>query len=208
MDNKILLQNLAEALAARTGMTKRKADTFVRAFFDLAEEGLTTESILKIKGFATFKIVTVSDRESVNINTGERFQIIGHEKISFLPDNAFKELVNRPFNHFTTINLDDDFDISELDSVTDAIIVAVLGLVGTLAGSYLANRKSAALVAYRLEQLEQKVNKHNNLIERTYALEESVALMDERVKVANHRIADLEKVHRIGQDGMSGKETI
>ena len=77
--------------------------------------------------------------------------------------------------------------------MTDAIIVAVLGLVGTLAGSYLANRKSAALVAYRLEQLEQKVNKHNNLIERTYALEESVALMDERVKVANHRIADLEK---------------
>ena len=77
--------------------------------------------------------------------------------------------------------------------MTDAIIVAVLGLVGTLAGSYLANRKSAALVAYRLEQLEQKVNKHNNLVERTYALEESVALMDERVKVANHRIADLEK---------------
>lgn len=85
--------------------------------------------------------------------------------------------------------------------MTDAIIVAVLGLVGTLAGSYLANRKSAALVAYRLEQLEQKVNKHNNLIERTYALEEHVALMDERVKVANHRIADLEKdVHNmIGQ---------
>ena len=90
--------------------------------------------------------------------------------------------------------------------MTDAIIVAVLGLVGTLAGSYLANRKSAALVAYRLEQLEQKVNKHNNLIERTYALEESVALMDERVKVANRRIADLEKVHTIGQVGMSGKE--
>ena len=77
--------------------------------------------------------------------------------------------------------------------MTEAIIVAVLGLVGTLAGSYLANRKSAALVAYRLEQLEQKVNKHNNLIERTYALEESVALMDERVKVANHRIEYLEK---------------
>ena len=77
--------------------------------------------------------------------------------------------------------------------MTEAIIVAVLGLVGTLAGSYLANRKSAALVAYRLEQLEQKVNKHNNLVERTYALEESVALMDERVKAANHRIADLEK---------------
>ena len=76
--------------------------------------------------------------------------------------------------------------------MTEAIIAAVLGLVGTLVGSYLANRKSTALIAYRLEQLEQKVSKHNNLVERTYALEESVALMDERVRVANHRIADLE----------------
>ena len=79
--------------------------------------------------------------------------------------------------------------------MTEAIVVAVLGLVGTLAGSYLANRKSTALVIYRLEQLEQKVSKHNNLVERTYALEESVALLDERQKVANHRITDLEKVH-------------
>ena len=76
--------------------------------------------------------------------------------------------------------------------MTEAIIVAVLGLVGTLAGSYLANRKSTALFAYRREQLEQKVSTHNHLVERTYALEESVALMDERVRVANHRIADLE----------------
>ena len=79
--------------------------------------------------------------------------------------------------------------------MTEAIIVAALGLVGTLVGSYLANRKSTALIAYRLEQLEQKVGKHNNLVERTYALEESVALLEERQKVANHRIDDLEKVH-------------
>lgn len=77
----------------------------------------------------------------------------------------------------------------------EAIIVAALGLVGTLVGSYLANRKSTALIAYRLEQLEQKVSKHNKLVERTYALEESVALLEERQKVANHRIDDLEKVH-------------
>ena len=82
--------------------------------------------------------------------------------------------------------------------MTEAIIVAVLGLVGTLAGSYFANRKSTALIAYRLEQLEQKVSKHNNLVERTYALEEAVALAEERQKVANHRIDDLEKdVHNI-----------
>lgn len=86
----------------------------------------------------------------------------------------------------------------EEESMTEAIVVAALGLVGTLAGSYLANRKSTALVIYRLEQLEQKVSKHNNLVERTYALEESVALLDERQKVANHRITDLENdVHNI-----------
>lgn len=82
--------------------------------------------------------------------------------------------------------------------MTEAIIVALLGLAGTLIGSYLANRKSTALIAYRLEQLEQKVSKHNKLVERTYALEESVALLEERQKVANHRIDDLEKdVHNI-----------
>ena len=82
----------------------------------------------------------------------------------------------------------------------EAIIVALLGLVGTLTGSYLANRKSTALVVYRLEQLETKVGKHNNLVERTYAREESVELVKERQKVANHRIDDLEKeVHRNGQ---------
>ena len=82
--------------------------------------------------------------------------------------------------------------------MTEAIIVAALGLVGTLVGSYLANRKSTALIAYRLEQLEQKVSKHNKLVERTYALEEAVALAEERLKVANHRIDELEKdVHNI-----------
>ena len=75
----------------------------------------------------------------------------------------------------------------------ETILVALMSLAGTLAGAYFANRKSSALIAYRLEQLEGKVDKHNQVIERTYALEESVALMDERVKVANHRIADLEK---------------
>ena len=84
--------------------------------------------------------------------------------------------------------------------MTEAVIVAALGLLGTLAGSYLANRKATALVVYRLEQLELKVGKHNNLVERTYALEEAAALLEERVKVANHRIADLEKAHTMEQE--------
>ena len=79
------------------------------------------------------------------------------------------------------------------------IIIGVLALIGTLGGAYFANRKSSALIAYRLEQLERKVDKHNNVIERTYALEEKTSLLEERVKVANHRIDDLEKSEREGE---------
>lgn len=73
------------------------------------------------------------------------------------------------------------------------IIVAGLSLVGTLIGSFLAQRKSTALIAYRLEQLEKKVQAHNNLVERTYHLEERMEVHEERIKVANHRIDDLER---------------
>ena len=77
------------------------------------------------------------------------------------------------------------------------IIVAGLALVGSLSGTYFANRRATALIAYRLEQLEKKVNQHNRVVERTYALEEMVSLLGERVKVANHRIADLENHERM-----------
>ena len=77
--------------------------------------------------------------------------------------------------------------------MTETIIVAVLSLAGTLCGAYFANRRSAALIAYRLEQLEGKVAKHNGVIERTYRLEEQTVLLEEKMKVANHRIDDLER---------------
>ena len=78
----------------------------------------------------------------------------------------------------------------------EAVIVALLSLAGTLAGSFLAHRVSTALIAYRLEQLEKKVDKHNCVIERTYKLEERCEVFDEKIKVVNHRIEDLEKEER------------
>lgn len=80
-----------------------------------------------------------------------------------------------------------------MESIIVAVITGGLALVGTLAGVYFSNRKSAALIAYRLEQLEKKQDKYNNLQERTFQLEETAALHEERIKVANHRIEDLEK---------------
>ena len=76
--------------------------------------------------------------------------------------------------------------------MSDTVIVAVLALFGTLAGSYFSNRKTSALIAYRLEQLEKKVNKHNSVIERTYKLENQESIVEEQIKIINHRIADLE----------------
>ena len=76
--------------------------------------------------------------------------------------------------------------------MTETIVVALIAFVGTLSGSFLSHRKSTALVAYRLEELEKKVDKHNKLVERTYQLEKRCDLTDEKIKVANHRIDDLE----------------
>lgn len=78
--------------------------------------------------------------------------------------------------------------------ISDTIIVAVLSLIGTLAGTYFSNRKGQVLIAYRLEQLEQKVQAHNNLVERMYKVEEQTAIHEEKIKTANHRIYDLEKI--------------
>ncbi len=80
--------------------------------------------------------------------------------------------------------------------MSESIIVAVLALIGTLAGAYLANRKSSALIAYRLEELEKKVQAHNNLVERTYHLEERTEVQEEKIKVINHRLGDLEEYHK------------
>ena len=80
--------------------------------------------------------------------------------------------------------------------MSDAIIVALLSFAGTLLGAYIANRKSAAIMEYMLQQLEKKVDKHNTVIERTYALEKRADVIDEKINVANHRIADLESAER------------
>ena len=75
----------------------------------------------------------------------------------------------------------------------ETIIVAIISLIGTLAGSYFSNRKSQVLIAYRIEELEKRVEKHNSIVERTYKLEEQAAVFDEKIRVANHRIDDLER---------------
>lgn len=117
MDAKILIQDLAKELAAQKSIDKKAALAFVQSFFDVILEGLRTEKYVKIKGLGTFKLVDVESRESMNIHTGERFEIQGHAKISFTPDATLKELINKPFAHFETVPLADDVTEAELDAI-------------------------------------------------------------------------------------------
>ena len=119
MKKKLTLQDFADYIAQSEGVDKTTAEAFVRAFFDIIEEGLIDDKFVKIKGFGTFKLVAVSERESVNINTGERFQISGHTKVSFTPDSTMKELVNRPFAHFEAVDLNDDTDTKEFEVIDE-----------------------------------------------------------------------------------------
>ena len=116
MEKKYTLQDLSALLAERESLSLEQAEDFVRTFFELTEEGLLKDSFVKVTGFGTFKLVEVSERESVNINTGERFQISGHNKISFTPDGTLRELVNRPFAHFTTVTLNDNTPETALEA--------------------------------------------------------------------------------------------
>lgn len=119
MKRKLGIQDFAEIIEQREGISRTEAENFVRAFFDVVEQGLEEDKFVKIKGLGTFKLIAVSERESVNINTGERFQISGHTKISFTPDAAMKELINRPFAHFEAVDLNDSTDTREFEEIDE-----------------------------------------------------------------------------------------
>ena len=117
MKKKILPQDLSDAIARNEKINKAKAETFVRAYFETIETGLLTERFVKIKGFGTFKLVEVNERESVDVNTGERIRISGHTKVSFVPETKMKDLVNRPFAHFESVDLNEDTDPAEFEKI-------------------------------------------------------------------------------------------
>ena len=107
-NNKLLVSDLCTVLMDRHKITKNDAKVFISTFFDVVLEGLEQDRIVKIKGLGTFKLVNVESRESINVSTGERFEISGHTKITFVPENGLKQQVNRPFADFTTTKIVSD----------------------------------------------------------------------------------------------------
>ena len=115
MATKINLQQLAKILAQKKDIPQRDAEAFLKEFFDSIIQNVTTDKLVKVKGLGTFKLIEVLDRESVNINTGERIVIPGHTKLSFAPENALKDLINKPFADFQAVVLNEGTSVEEME---------------------------------------------------------------------------------------------
>lgn len=110
------IQNITSALSTKYKMPLKDAETFVAMLFDVVNDGLMKDKQVKVKGLGTFKVASVKDRESVNVNTGERVLIEGHDKITFTPDATLRDFVNKPFAQFETVIVKDGVDFSDLDN--------------------------------------------------------------------------------------------
>lgn len=109
------LNVLADKLAEKSGLSQIEAELFIRKMFDVCQQGLAADKIVKMRWLGTFKVTSVKDRESVDVNTGERIVIEGRDKISFTPDNILKEIVNKPFAQFETVVVNDGVDFDSID---------------------------------------------------------------------------------------------
>ena len=119
MNSRLTIQDLAALLAERTGKDRNSAEQFLREFIAIVSQGVFTDKIAKVKGLGTFKVILVEKRESIHVNTGERFLIPAHYKFSFLPDKELRELVNKPFSFFETTELNENVDFTDLDVSAD-----------------------------------------------------------------------------------------
>ena len=113
--SKFSLNTLGKLLADKSGLSQVEAELFIRKMFDVCNQGLEADKQVKIKWLGTFKVQATKDRESINVNTGERFTIEGRDKLTFTPDNILKEIVNKPFAQFETVVVNDGVDFDEID---------------------------------------------------------------------------------------------
>lgn len=119
MNNRLIIQDIAGLLSEKTGKSKSECERFLRTFIAVVSEGLTTDKLVKVKGIGSFKLALMEERESVNVNTGERFTIPAYCKCTFLPDSELKELVNEPFSFFETVELGEEVDAQQMDMAPD-----------------------------------------------------------------------------------------
>ena len=177
MNERLTIQDLTDLLAAKHSMTKKDAEAFVKEFFLLIEQALENEKTVKIKGLGTFKLIDVDSRESVNVNTGERFQIKGHTKVSFSPDANLRDTINKPFAHFETVVLNENTiledtpieDTEEEEAGEEASAQTVLNEIG---------ENTASLVTEEYESTDDELSEKELIQEEVP--EEEVAMVEQQ----------------------------
>ena len=193
--------------AADETLDKKTCEAFARTLFEVVEEALLSDKFVKVKGFGTFKLVAVSDRESVNINTGERFQIEGHTKVSFIPDNTLKEEINRPFAHFETIDLSDETEQAELDAIDAAAAEEALEneeaeeTVEEVAEEMPADEPAEEVVEEEvMEEVPEEVLKEEPVEEAEEPMEEPVATEPQTIVTAEKKEEEPAKAEESAAD--------
>lgn len=202
------LKELSRSLT-RYGLKVSDAEEFASILVDVLNEGLRTDKQVKVKGLGTFKVTSVSSRESVNVNTGERIVLDGHDKISFTPDATMRDIVNAPFAQFETVNIDDDTDISKLEEpvVEEAPVAeelekpaveetAVPKTEATVVDAQpVVEEKTAPTVSGSVAQPTDKP-KAEPVVEETHGVKETKV---ETVASVNTKVADEEPVKAVAQ---------
>ena len=168
--SKLNLYDLCGVLVSKNGLEDKEARRFVQAMFDIIQEGLDEDKIVKVKGLGTFKIIDVDARESINVNTGGRVLIEGHSKLTFTPDSVMKEIVNKPFSQFETVVLNEGVDFPETQE-DDAS-----GQAEEPSAASVVDKKPEPVVGNKPEPATSDENQSEPMVEAAPAVEAATAV--------------------------------
>lgn len=190
---KISLSNIIEGVATRSGLSREASDNFMHAFVETIEKGLQEDGIVKIKGLGTFKLQEVNDRGSVDVNTGERIVIKGYRRVTFTPDSAMKEFINRPFAHFEPTELNDGYPLEEetieQDNSSDENEEPEIAVVEEPAEEIVTNVTEEEVGNTVPEVIDETIENTGDIVGKTIVAEEEV----EAIPAIEERLPEIEE---------------
>ena len=187
--NKSVIEILASRLIKKHRLTQDAAEKFVRQMFETANEGLAEEKLVKIKGLGTFKDTSVKDRESINVNTGERILIEGRDKINFTPDNILKEIVNKPFAQFETVVINEGVDFQQIDDKYKEGLAPEISIDEPVAKVASEPKRHAEGAKESIEKpVEESIEESNKPIEESVEKPISEPMVDRNVDISSEEM--------------------
>lgn len=187
--NKSVIEILASRLIKKHRLTQDAAEKFVRQMFETANEGLAEEKLVKIKGLGTFKVTSVKDRESINVNTGERILIEGRDKINFTPDNILKEIVNKPFAQFETVVINEGVDFQQIDDKYKDGLAPEISIDEPVAEVASEPKRHAEVAKESIEKpVEESIEESDKPIEESVEKPISEPMVDRNVDISSEEM--------------------